>query len=129
MARSSLELSDLAGLEPGLTVRSMAEALAMDEPLLRKGSGPMVPADDPALALNTALVGDGVVITVSPDVAVERPMHLVFVNTGAGAGGDGHQIAGGDRQGRRATLMESHEGRGQAWTIRSTPCLQSGDRR
>src|SRR6266704_1967016 len=28
------ELSDLAGLETGLTVRSMADALALDEPLL-----------------------------------------------------------------------------------------------
>ena len=33
------DLSDLARLEPGLAIRSMAEALALDEPLLsRRGS-------------------------------------------------------------------------------------------
>ena len=90
-------MSDLAGLEPGLTVRSMADALALDEPLLSQGLGPTVPADDPAFALNTALAGDGVVITVSPGVTIERPIHLVFVNTGADAGCDDHALAGGGR--------------------------------
>ena len=73
------EMSDLARLETGLIIRSMAEALALDEPLLSQGLGPMVPTDDPALALNTALAGDGVVIAVSPGVTIERPIHLIFV--------------------------------------------------
>ncbi len=105
------ELSDLAALEPGLVVRSMAEALALDEPLLSQGLGPMVPADDPALALNTALAGDGVVITVSPGVAIERPIHLVFVNsspTPAAMVTRSLVVVGG---GARATIVETHEGR------------------
>jgi Fe-S cluster assembly protein SufD len=104
------ELSDLAGLETGLVVRSMAEALALDEPLLSQALGPMVPADDPALALNTALAGDGVVITVSPGATIERPIHLVFVNTGATPAAmvtRSLAVIGG---GARATIIETHEG-------------------
>jgi Fe-S cluster assembly protein SufD len=104
-------LSDLADLEAGLHIRSMAEALALDEPLLSQGLGPMVPADDPALAVNTALAGDGVVITVAPDVAIGRPIHLVFVNTGvkpAAMVTRSLVVVGG---GARATFIETHEGR------------------
>ena len=108
------ELSDLAGLETGLSVRSMAEALALDEPLLSQGLGSMVPADDPALALNTALASDGVVITVSPGVTIERPIHLVFVNTSASPAAMVTRslvVVGG---GARATFIETHEGRDQS---------------
>jgi Fe-S cluster assembly protein SufD len=108
------QLSDLDGLEAGLLVRSMADALALDEPLLSQGLGPMVPADDPALALNTALAGDGVVITVSPNVTIERPIHLVFVNTGTAPAAMVTRslvVVGG---GARATFVETHEGRDQS---------------
>ena len=107
------ELSDLADLEAGLLVRSMAEALALDEPMLSQGLGPVVPADEPALALNTALAGDGVVITVSPGVTIERPIHLVFVNTSATPAAMVTRslvVIGG---GARATIIETHEGRDQ----------------
>jgi Fe-S cluster assembly protein SufD len=77
------ELSDLAGLEAGLTIRAMADALALDEPLLSQRLGDIVPTDDPALALNTALAADGLVVTVSPGVTIDRPIHLAFVTTGA----------------------------------------------
>src|SRR5271165_1573574 len=106
-------LSDLAGLETGLIVRSMAEALALDEPLLSQGLGSMVPADDPALALNTALAGDGVVVTVSPGATIERPIHLVFVNTSVSPAAMVTRslvVVGG---GARATIVETHEGRDQ----------------
>jgi Fe-S cluster assembly protein SufD len=105
------ELSDLAALETGLLVRSMAEALALDEPLLSQGLGPIVPADEPALALNTALASDGVVITVSPGVIIERPIHLVFVNSSATPAAMVTRslvVVGG---GARATIVETHEGR------------------
>jgi Fe-S cluster assembly protein SufD len=104
------ELSDLAGLEAGLVIRSMADALSLDEPLLSQGLGAMVPADDPAFALNTALAGDGVVITISPDVALDRPIHLVFVNTSptpAAMVTRSLVVVGG---GALATIIESHEG-------------------
>jgi Fe-S cluster assembly protein SufD len=104
------DLSDLAGLEPGLVVRSMAQALALDEPLLSQGLGAMVPADDPALALNTALAGDGVVITVSPEASIDRPIHLVFIASGAKPAAMVTRslvVIGG---GARVTVIETHEG-------------------
>lgn len=104
------DMSDLAGLEPGLTIRSIAGALALDEPMLSQGLGPMVPADDPALALNTALAGDGVVITVSPNVSIARPIHLVFFNTGAVPAAMVTRSLVVVGRGARATLLETHEG-------------------
>lgn len=108
------ELSDLVELEPGLTVRSMAEALALDEPMLSQGLGAMVPADDSALALNTALAGDGVLITVSPGVSVGRPIHLVFINIAATPAAMVTRSLLVVGKGARATFIETHEGRGHA---------------
>lgn len=108
------ELSDLAGLESGLTIRPMAEALALDEPLLSQGLGATVPAGDPALALNTALAGDGVVITVSPNAVIERPIHLAFVNTNTTPVAMVTRsllVVGG---GARVTFIETHEGPDQS---------------
>ena len=103
------EQSDLADLEPGLTVRSMAGALAVDEPLLSQGLGALVPADDPALAINTALAGDGVVICIAPGTVIKRPIHLVFVNAGTPAAMVTRSlvVVGGKAA---VTLVESHEG-------------------
>jgi Fe-S cluster assembly protein SufD len=106
--------SDLAGLETGLTVRSMAEALALDEPLLSQGLGAMVPADDPALALNTALAGDGVVITVSPFVTIEKPIQLVFVTTSATPAAMVTRSLVVVGAGARATFVETHQGPDQS---------------
>lgn len=104
------ELSDLAGVEAGLTIRSTADALKLDEPLLSQGLGPMVPANDPALALNTALAGDGVVITISPGVIIERPIELAFVNTSATSAAMVTRSLVVVGKGARATLIETHEG-------------------
>src|ERR1041384_2603154 len=58
------ELSDLSGLEKGLTIGSMAQALATGNPLVLAHLGKVVPTDDIAVALNTAFMGDGAVIHV-----------------------------------------------------------------
>lgn len=107
------ELSDLVELEPGFKIRSMAEALALDEPMLSQGLGVTVPADDSALTLNTALAGDGVVITVSPDTSIARPIHLVFVTTGATPAAMFTRSLVVVGKGASATLIETHESRGQ----------------
>lgn len=108
------EISDLSGLETGLTVRSMADALALDEPLLAQRLGDIVPADEPALSLNTALAGDGVVITVSPGMVVDRPIHLAFITTGATPAAmftRSLAVIGG---GAQVTIIETHEGPDQS---------------
>lgn len=55
------ELSDLAP-EPGLTIGTMAEALHKSDPLVATHVGRTFATDDVAVALNTALMGDGAVI-------------------------------------------------------------------
>jgi Fe-S cluster assembly protein SufD len=122
------DMSDLAGLEAGLSIRSMAEALSLDEPLLSQGLGPMVPADDPALALNTALAGDGVVITVSPGAAIERPIQLVFVNTSATPAAMVTRSLVVVGKGAAATLIETHEGQdGREYQVNTVLQLVVGD--
>ena len=79
------ELSDLANLSPGLTIRSMAQALVAGDPLVADRLGKVVPADsEGVVALNTALMRDGAVIHVAKGATLERPIHLVFAATGDG---------------------------------------------
>ena len=73
------ELSDLAALEPGLSIRTLADTLADGDPVLLQHLGKLAPARDVAVALNTALMGDGAVIGVDAGATVGRPLHLVFV--------------------------------------------------
>ncbi len=76
------ELSDLAALEPGLSIGSFARALASGDVGIAGRIGKVVPTGDIAVALNTAFMGDGAVIQVAPGAALARPLHLVFVNAG-----------------------------------------------
>ena len=104
------ELSDLAGLEAGLTIRSMAQALAAGDGDLIAHLGQIVPTDDVAVALNTAFMGDGAVIHVAQGAALAQPLHLVFVN----AGGEPSSVFARSlvviEKGARAMLVESHAG-------------------
>src|SRR5450432_83821 len=73
------ELSDLAGLEPGLTIASLADALGRGAPDVAARLGTAGPAEgDVAYALNTAFMGDGAIVQVAEGAQIERPLHLVF---------------------------------------------------
>ena len=104
------ELSDLSSLEAGLTIRSMAQALAAGDRDLLAHLGRIVPTDDVAVALNTAFMGDGAVIHVAQGAALVQPIHLVFVN----AGGEPASVFARSlvviEKGARAMLVESHIG-------------------
>jgi Fe-S cluster assembly protein SufD len=73
------EQSDLSA-EPGVTIGSMADALAKADALVVKHVGKVNPAKDPALALNTALMGDGIVIHIAANTKA-KPILLVFAGT------------------------------------------------
>ncbi len=103
------ELSDLAALERGLTIRSMAQALAASDPLITEYLGKAVAVDDMAVALNTALMGDGAVIHVAAGAAVDRPLHLIFVGPDTPAAVFTRSLVVVE-DGARAMLIESHEG-------------------
>jgi Fe-S cluster assembly protein SufD len=71
---------DLSDLKPeaGLTIGSMAEALAKGDALVAQHVGKTFATDDAAVALNTALMGDGAVIRIDDGAAIKRPIHIVF---------------------------------------------------
>jgi Fe-S cluster assembly protein SufD len=103
------ELSDLANLENGLTVGSLADALSGNEPMLTRHLGKLAPAGDVAVALNTALMGDGAVIRIAAGSTIERPLHLLFVASGKPAASFVRSLVVVER-GARAMVIESHEG-------------------
>jgi Fe-S cluster assembly protein SufD len=124
------ELSDLARLEPGLRIYSLAGALAHGSPELTRRLATAAPAaGDVAYELNTAFMGDGAIVEVEAGAELARPLHLVFVYgaeratavfsrsliiVGAGAG---------------LTLLESHEGPdGVDYQINTALDLAVGDR-
>jgi Fe-S cluster assembly protein SufD len=103
------ELSDLAKLETGLAIASMAAALAQGDARIAR-LGKVMPTDDPAVALNTAFMGDGAVIEIAAGAAIERPIHLIFAATGdkpAALFTRSLVLVG---KGARAMIVESHEG-------------------
>ena len=103
------ELSDLANLESGLTVGSLADALSGNDPMLTQHLGKLAPAGDVAVALNTALMGDGAVIRIAAGATIERPLHLLFVAPGKPAASFVRSLVVVER-GARAMVIESHEG-------------------
>jgi Fe-S cluster assembly protein SufD len=106
----SAELSDLAGLEQGLTIRSMAQALAEGDPLIDAHLGRVVPVErDPAVALNTAFMGDGALIHVAANSSTERPLNLVFLTAGDSPAAMFTRSLIVVEQGARAMVIESHE--------------------
>jgi Fe-S cluster assembly protein SufD len=103
------ELSDMSP-EPGLHIGSMAEALASGDALVTKHVGQVVKTDDAAVALNTALMNDGVVIRVDAGTALSKPIYLLFANTGAQPVSIFTRslvMIGADA---KAMIVESHEG-------------------
>ncbi len=123
------ELSDLKGLEAGLTIRSLAEALAANDALVAQHVGQVVPVDDPAVALNTAFMGDGAVIRVAAGSKIKRPIHLAFVNTSPVAVATFLRSLVVIEDDAEATLIESHEGpAGNADQVNAALELIVGDR-
>jgi Fe-S cluster assembly protein SufD len=104
------ELSDLARLEAGLTVGSMARALAAGNRDLLTHLNHVVPTDDVAVALNTAFMGDGALIHVAHRTALAQPLHLVFVNAGRAPAAVFLRSLVVIESGARAMLLESHVG-------------------
>ncbi len=104
------ELSDLAALEPGLSIQPMSQALAKGDALAAKHLGKVVATSDVAVALNTAFMGDGAVIRVAAGAAVERPIHLVFAATGEKPAALFTRSLVVVEKGARAMIVESHEG-------------------
>ncbi|MDO9413605.1 MAG: Fe-S cluster assembly protein SufD [Pseudolabrys sp.] len=101
------ELSDLSP-EAGLTIGSMADALAKGDALVAAHVGKVFPTDDIAVALNTALMGDGAVIHVAAGTVLERPIHLVFASSDTPSSNFIRSLVVVEK-GAQLTIAESHE--------------------
>jgi Fe-S cluster assembly protein SufD len=104
------DLSDLSALESGLSIGSLAEALATGATaVIDRLSRPSPLGDDPAVALNTAMMGDGVVVGVADGATVARPIHLVFVSTSAKPVSVFTRSLVSIGKGATASIIETHE--------------------
>jgi Fe-S cluster assembly protein SufD len=104
------ELSDLTP-EPGLTVTSMADALAKGDALVMQHVGKVFATDDVAVALNTALMGDGAVIHIAARTQLARPIHLVFAGSETPSSNFVRSLVVIEK-GARVTLIEDHDSGG-----------------
>jgi Fe-S cluster assembly protein SufD len=122
------ELSDLAGIEPGLKIASLADTLAHGAAeVTERLAGPA--EGDVAYALNTAFMGDGAVIEVAAGVEIARPLHLVFVHGSQRASAVFTRSLAVLGAGASLTLLESHEGPdGVDYQVNTALDLVIGDR-
>ncbi|WP_375413721.1 Fe-S cluster assembly protein SufD [uncultured Bradyrhizobium sp.] len=76
------KLSDLAGLEQGLAIRTVQEVLESGDSALH---AQLLSPDnsDPMVALNSAMMTDGLVIEVADGAMLTRPLHIVHIAGGA----------------------------------------------
>ena len=88
----------------------MAEALAKGDPLVLAHVGKTVETGDAAVALNTALMGDGAVIRVAAGAALKRPINLIFASGSDKPSSAFIRSLVVVEEGAKATLIESHEG-------------------
>jgi Fe-S cluster assembly protein SufD len=104
------KLSDLAALEPGLSIVSLAKALGNGDPFVTERLGTAVPTDDVAVALNTAFMGDGAVIRVARDAMIARPIHLAFIFAAEAPAAVFARSLVVVEDGARLSLIETHQG-------------------
>ncbi|MFQ5876991.1 MAG: Fe-S cluster assembly protein SufD [Acidobacteriota bacterium] len=110
--RFAPEASRIRALPDGVTVGSLAEAIARHRDLVEPHLARYADFREHAFtALNTALLKDGAFVHVPRGKAVEDPIHVLFVSVADGRAVMSHPrnlIVVGD--GGRATVLESYAG-------------------
>lgn len=104
------ELSDLKGLEKGLSIATLADALKHDSVLPQQLAGLNPSKYDAVFALNTAALNEGIVIDVASGAQITKPIHIRHIVTGTSpASVFGRAMV---RIGKKAqaTLVQSHSG-------------------
>jgi len=118
--RYDAALSHIGALPAGVTLTTLGVALAQQPALIEAHLGRVAALNGHAMvSLNTAFMGDGLVLVVPDGVAVEAPLHLVSAGLDDPTPAAFHPrilvVAGA---GSQLTLMESHIGPAGAryWT-------------
>jgi Fe-S cluster assembly protein SufD len=101
------KLSDVAGLEMGLGIRSLREAIHGGDSALQAQLFSLDNAN-PMVALNSAMLTDGVVIEVADGTVLSQPLHVVHVAAGATASSMFTRSLLRLGKGVSATLVESY---------------------
>ncbi|MGF1626845.1 MAG: Fe-S cluster assembly protein SufD [Alphaproteobacteria bacterium] len=122
--RFRADLSDrIAGVE-GLTILSLHDALTAGDPLAAAAFGPCEwHARAPLIALNTAMAGDGVVLSVADGARIERPVEVLHWTTAHDAPAEihaRHAILLHERA--RATVIERFAGANGAAVFANHGC-------
>lgn len=104
--------SRMAPLPAGVTLASLAEVLERDPERLESMLGPApdaCPSGYPSAfaALNAAFMSDGTYVHLAAGVALDTPIHLLFVTTEAGLAVQTRNLVMADA-GSRASLIEHH---------------------
>lgn len=76
------DLSNIAKLEKGVAVRSLRDVLESGDAATQSRLTASAASADPMVALNTALMTDGVVVEIADGVELAQPLHIVHVSTG-----------------------------------------------
>jgi Fe-S cluster assembly protein SufD len=105
------ELSDIASLEAGLKISSLADALARAAPEVIERITAAGPATgDAVFTINTALMQDGAVIELEAGARIARPIQLVFCYSSDKAAMMAVRSLVVLGRGAHLTLIDSHEG-------------------
>lgn len=103
------ELSDLAHLSGKVEVMPLADALSNPSEALKETLGKINPQDqDSLVALNTALMGGGVVLGVADNATLEKPIHIVHVFASKSAASVTTRNVVTVGKDAKVTLMESY---------------------
>ncbi len=104
------ELSNLKNLEKGLTIRTLADALAKDAMLPQLLAALNPSKYDAVFALNTAALNEGVVIDVAPGAQIAKPIHIRHIVTGTSpVSVFGRAVVKVGKK-AQATVVQSHAG-------------------
>ena len=107
--------STLEAIPEGVSVQSLADALVSPrEDLSRILSGPSVGAEDTGLALNTALMRDGVFVEIAEGVELAQPVVIVSLASADAERAVFHRSVVLAGKGAKATIVEVSEAAGQA---------------
>ncbi len=102
------DLSDATRLPDGVVVQSLRDALGQGEPhVLSALASADIGAQDPILALNAALMQDGVVIQIAPGAAIDRAIELATLASAEAAQSTYTRALVMLGAGARATVIET----------------------
>jgi len=118
---SDPQLGDAGALPKGLTVLSLAGALATSPNLVRDHlAGPEADPAQALAALNLALAADGAVIKLTAGAKLTQPLHLLFLTSAAGGQANHLRNLIVAESGSDATIVETYAAlpgaAAEAWT-------------